>query len=221
MPFAALAWDVVASSLDFINGRAADSFLDELANRVEKMELADGRLSYPAQSAAHEALQRLMYEDSEIYARDLAGAVAAIEESDEDPRFLAQVAAALGQMNCRYRVYLGVIHRFQYEEPTAKEIDIVKEVGPFPTGTFGDTTSYDVLFSLEYVLTKHYPSASISADLAALKAIGLITVPSVRLVGRDPEPWKMVPVKLTDFGHSVLSAFTDNPNEVPPYSDLF
>jgi hypothetical protein len=221
IPFAALAWDVVAASLDFVNGRAADSFLDELGARVEKMELANGGLSGPARIAAHEALQRLMYEESEDYARDLAGALAAIEESDEDPRFLAQVAAALGQMSSRYRVYLGVISRFQSHKPTEKEVALVGEVGPFPTGTFGDTDNYDVLFSLEYVLSKHYPSASISTDLAALKGIGLITVPSVRLVGREPEPWKLIPVRLTNFGESVLSAFTDDPNCVPVYSDLF
>ena len=221
IPFASLVWDVTAATLDFVNSREAQVFLDELGERVARLELENGKLGRPAQNAAHESLQRLMFESSEDYARELAGAVAAIEDSNEDPRLLGQVAAAIGKMNSRFRVYLGVIHRFENERHTAREIQIVEEVQPFPLGTLDETESYDVLHALECVLQKHHPSLSVSADLGALEGLGLLTLPKVRLVTPEPEPWKIIPVRLTDLGHTVLDAFTDDPEGIPVFSDLY
>ncbi|MEA3009863.1 MAG: hypothetical protein QOJ91_1555 [Sphingomonadales bacterium] len=221
IPLAALAWDVAAACLEFFNDRSAEDFIDELGDKVSALENHSGTLSPPAQAAAHEALQRLMHEDSEYYARELANAVIAIETSDEDPRILRQVAVALTTMNSRLRVYLGVIYRWQNQRLEPTEREIVAKAEPTPAGTFGDSETYDILRVLEHLLDAHYPSASIESDLAALQAAGLARLPGVRLIAaKTDEPWINTPVTLTPLGEIVLRAFTEDPAAIPPFSDL-
>lgn len=220
IPFASLAWDVASASLEFFNDHASDSFLDELTKRIEALEREAQPLGRTAQAAAHEALQQLTFERSDSYARDLAGAVAALEIADFDERLLSQVALAIGKMNSRFVVYLGAINRIESGRPTSKEVDLVGCVEPFPKGTFGDEDRFDILHSIEYVLSHHYPSVGIHSDLEAMRSIGLITLPAVRIISGAPEPWAQTPVHLTDLGRTVLNAFSDDPDKVPSYSDL-
>lgn len=220
IPFASLAWDVIGAGLEFVNTEGSESFLDELAERVSQLELKDGKLGETAQAAAHEALQRLTFERSTDFARDLARAVAAVESSDENDRWVSQIAQVISQMSSRFVVYLGALDRFEREKPTEEEAALVSEVQPFPKGSFGPDDRYDVLHSIEFVLSRHYPSAGITSDLAAMQSLGLITVPSVRVISGEPEPWAQKPIRLTPLGQVVLSAFTDDSDKVPAYSDL-
>ena len=220
IPLAALAWDMMAGGLEFANDRMAESFLHELADRVEKLEGHDGTLHGPAQAAAHEALQRLVMEESEDFARDLAAAVAAIEGSTEDARLLRQVALAVSSLNSRMLIYLGVIHRFNIGKLTPRETALLDEVQPFPDGTFGDGDSFDALHTLQYILDRHSPSLGLDADLARMEANGLIRVPQIRHIVRTKQNATEMPVRLTSLGQIVIEAFFDDPTVVPTYSDL-
>jgi hypothetical protein len=221
IPLAALAWDVAAACLEFFNDKSAENFINELGEQVSALENHSGTLSPPAQAAAHEALQRLMHEDNEHYSRELANAVIAIDTSDEDPRILRQVAVALAAMNSRLRVYLSVIYRWQNKQLAESERKIAADAEPISAGTFGEGETYDILRVLEHLMLRHYPSASIESDLAALGAAGLVRLPSVRLLSaKTDEPWVQTPVTLTPLGETVLSALTNDPAAIPPYSDL-
>lgn len=225
VPFAALAWDIASASLELLNEHAAKVFLDELAERVGKLE-GSPELTPAAHTAAQQALLSISQDGNEEFARDLARCVEAIQASDEDPRLLMQMAASMAMMQSRHRLYLGAIWRMQFKQLSPREQQVLAEVRQFPAGTFPtpgtieEPEHYDVMSFVNNLLDRHYPSIDVTADLIFMQSRGWITVPSVRLVTSEPEPWKECPTRLTQLGQTVLESLSDDPALVPSYSDL-
>lgn len=223
VPLAALVWDLAQLQIDLANERVTSKFLEELAERLERMEKRgagmDAKLGDAAAHVARKALERLVLENDQTFAADLARAVSQLEAGQGDDEAKRQYALVLVEVHKRDVVSLGAIARANDGTMTAIELSTLAQVQQLPAGTLGNEATFDYGHALEYLLSAHSPSIDPTSGLARLKRLGLITLPDVRLCGSDLSPDRL-PGRITKVGRTVLSLFLEDPNAIPPYSLL-
>lgn len=227
LPLAALVWDIGQMSVDLANEKVTAKFLENLAEKVERIEQSTGDRKAPhmlgdaAAYVARESLSRLSLETSEAFAADLARAVFELESADaEDEEVRRQYARLVAAVGKRDLVYLSAIFRMNTNKATEKEVHLLSQLEPSPQFSGPDRADFDWNNAMIHILTHHMPSLDPESILVDLTRLGLIRAPTFRVTGQQRPSQSDLPFRVTSLGEAVLALFFADVSAVPSYSQL-